>query len=127
MDLYKELLDGLSNTYSPYSNFGVCAVIVLKNGKIIKGVNVENVSFGLTICAERAAIFNLISNGYNKDDVSMMGIISSGDDIITPCGACRQVLIELLNQDTIIRLYNKEGKSKDIKVCDLLPFSFRRF
>ena len=67
--LIDKAIEGRSRTYSPYSNFGVGASILLKNGEYILGCNVENVSYGLTICAERIALFQLVSKGYNKNDV----------------------------------------------------------
>lgn len=114
----------LQRAYAPYSKFRVGASIVLKNGKVITGCNIENVSFGLTICAERVALFNLISSGYNKNDVEQMNVIGETKDFICPCGACRQVMIELLDKETIINLGNTSGNIKTLKVKDLLPYSF---
>ena len=119
-------LIGRSNSYSPYSKFKVGAAILLSNGKYITGCNVENASYGLCNCAERTALFEMISDGYTKNDVVAMAIVGQTDDPISPCGACRQVMEELLNSDTPVILGNLERKMKEIKVSDLLPFSFSK-
>lgn len=119
-------LIGRSNSYSPYSKFKVGAAILLSNGKYITGCNVENASYGLCNCAERTALFKMISDGYTKNDVVAMAIVGQTDDPISPCGACRQVMEELLNSDTPVILGNLERKMKEIKVSDLLPFSFSK-
>ena len=114
-----------SNSYSPYSNFKVGAAILLKNGKYILGSNIENKSYSMTMCAERCALFKLISDGYTKDDVVAMCITASSEEICTPCGACREVMDELLNPETEIVLTNKNRERKIVKVSDLLPFAFK--
>lgn len=119
-------LIGRSNSYSPYSKFKVGAAILLSNGKYITGCNVENASYGHCNCAERTALFKMISDGYTKNDVVAMAIVGQTDDPISPCGACRQVMEELLNSDTPVILGNLERKMKEIKVSDLLPFSFSK-
>lgn len=125
MQDYKLLLELLNNSYSPYSKFRVAAIIKMKDGNIIKGVNIENVSYGISMCAERVALGNMYSNGYKKDDASYISILSDSNDYITPCGACRQALIELLNEDTIINLYSKKGDKIEMTIQSLLPNSFR--
>lgn len=127
MDIFNELKKTLNNSYSPYSKFRVSAIIVTKNNDIIKGCNVENISYGLTMCAERVALGNMYANGYDKNDVSFMAILSDSDDFIKPCGACRQVMIELLNDNTVIYLYNSKGEKIENVVSNLLPNSFRSF
>lgn len=110
--------------YTPYSNFKVGAAILLKNGKYILGCNVENASYGLCNCAERTALFKMISEGYNKNDVECMCIVGQTTRPISPCGACRQVMSELLLANTPIILTNLEREIKELKVIDLLPYSF---
>ncbi|MEG1731715.1 MAG: cytidine deaminase [Longicatena sp.] len=126
---YKDIIDAafsaMEHAYAPYSNYHVGACVKLKNGKLIVGVNVENASYGLTNCAERSAIFATYSLGYTKDDIVALGIVSDGEKLAYPCGACRQVLVELLNGDTPIVLSNR----KDFKVTnimELLPMSFTK-
>ena len=113
-----------SNAYTPYSKFKVGAAILLTNGKYITGCNVENASYGLCNCAERTALFKMISDGYTKNDVVAMAIVGQTEDPISPCGACRQVMEELLNPDTPVILGNLERKTKEMLVKELLPYSF---
>ncbi|MEG2801071.1 MAG: cytidine deaminase [Longicatena sp.] len=126
---YKDIIDAafsaMEHAYAPYSNYHVGACVKLKNGKLIVGVNVENASYGLTNCAERSAIFATYSLGYTKEDIVALCIVSDGEKLAYPCGACRQVLVELLNGDTPIVLSNR----KDFKVTnimELLPMSFTK-
>lgn len=113
-----------SNAYTPYSKFKVGAAILLTNGKYITGCNVENASYGLCNCAERTALFKMISDGYTKNDVVAMAIVGQTEDPISPCGACRQVMEELLNPETPVILGNLERKTKEMLVKELLPYSF---
>lgn len=113
-----------SLAYAPYSKFKVGAAILLKNDKVITGCNVENASYGMSMCAERCALFKMISEGYTKDDVISMVVIGDTEDPISPCGACRQVMDELLNKDTKIILANIKRETKEFSVKDLLPYSF---
>ena len=110
--------------YAPYSRFKVGAALLLKNGEYILGCNVENASYGLCNCAERTALFKAYSEGYNKNDIEAICIIGQTVDPISPCGACRQVMVELLNKDTPVILANLENKHLVYKVSDLLPYSF---
>jgi cytidine deaminase len=117
-------LAGRSNAYTPYSKFKVGAAILLKDGSYITGCNVENSSYGLCICAERNALFQMISKGYTKEDVVAFCVVGQTDEPISPCGACRQVMEELLKKDTPIVLTNLERKVKLANVAELLPYSF---
>jgi len=122
--LYEEAKSVLKNSYSKYSNFKVAAALKLKNGEVITGVNVENASFGLSNCAERSALFTAYSRGVRKEDIAEMLITTEQDDFISPCGACRQVMNELMPQDALIHLSNNKGEIKTIHNKDLLPFAF---
>lgn len=117
-------LAGRTNAYTPYSKFKVGAAILLKDGKYITGCNVENSSYGLCICGERNALFQMIAKGYTKEDVVAFCVIGQTDDPISPCGACRQVMEELLKPDTPVILTNLERKIKITNVKELLPYSF---
>ena len=124
---YKELLDeafkAMEVAYAPYSNYHVGAAVLCKDGRMFRGVNVENASYGATNCAERTAIFATYAYGYRKDDIEAIAIVSDGNRIAAPCGICRQVLSELINQDTQIVLSN--GKDTKIKtIRELLPMQF---
>lgn len=127
MERYQDLLErafkAMENAYAPYSNYHVGACVVTKDNKYFIGANIENASYGLTNCAERNAIFQAYSNGYRKNDIQAIAIVSDGKTLATPCGACRQVLVELLEKDTPIILSNhKIEKITDIQ--ELLPMSF---
>ena len=117
-------LAGRSNAYAPYSKFKVGASVLLKNGEYIAGCNVENSSYGLCICAERNTLFQMVAKGYTKEDVVAFCIVGQTDEPISPCGACRQVMEELLKKDTPVVLTNLERKIKLTNVAELLPYSF---
>jgi cytidine deaminase len=123
-DLYKIAKEVLPNSYSEYSKFKVAAVLRMKDGTTISGVNVENASFGLTNCAERTALFTAYSQGYRKDDIVEVLLTTEQDAFISPCGACRQVLRELVNEDVNIHITNNKGEVKTVKNVELLPFAF---
>ncbi len=122
-----EALQILKNTikkaYCPYSNFPVAALIVSKKGEYTTGVNVENASFGLTVCAERIAMFNFIANGFSNP--STLFLYAPTEDFTPPCGACRQVLSEF-NPEMEIVIFNKEENFTSYKLSNLLPQSFNR-
>ena len=122
--LYEGALQGYKNAYAPYSKFQVGACALLKNGEIIYGGNVENASYGLCNCAERSTLFAAYSKGYRKDDIVAFMIIGRTDDVISPCGACRQVMSELMNPDTPVYLTNLTGKIVKYKNSGLLPYNF---
>lgn len=110
--------------YVPYSKFKVGAAIVLNDGTIIHGANIENSSFGLTSCAERNALFSLISQGYDPKEIKEITIIGGSKGPISPCGACRQVMSELVPKNTKIYLANLEDEIYETSVNELLPFGF---
>jgi len=124
---YQKLLDeafaAMENAYAPYSNYHVGACVLCKDGKTFKGANIENASYGATNCAERTAIFATYANGYRKNDIEAIAIVSDGPRLAGPCGICRQVLSELLNQDTPIVLSNKK-EYKETNIAELLPMQF---
>ncbi|MEO0130233.1 MAG: cytidine deaminase [candidate division WOR-3 bacterium] len=113
IDLLKEIV---KNSYSPYSNFSVAAVLVTKNN-IYSGVNIENVSFSLTICAERVAVFKAISEG--DKNFQKLIIYTPTKDFVYPCGACLQVLREF-KKDLEIILVNKKEKIKKERLKNLI-------
>ena len=123
-ELVGQAVKGMMNSYSPYSKFKVGASLLLKNGSYVLGCNVENASYGLTNCAERTALFKLYSEGYNKNDVVAMAIVGDTEGPISPCGACRQVMAELLERDTPVVLANLKGDTKETTVEELLPYMF---
>ncbi|MBQ8293272.1 MAG: cytidine deaminase [Bacilli bacterium] len=112
------------NAYAKYSNFKVGAVVLLKNGEYFLGSNIENASYGLTNCAERSALFAAYSNGYRKEDILELVVIASTEYPVSPCGACRQVISELMEQEAIVTMTNLKGLVKTVKVKELIPFCF---
>jgi len=123
--LYKEALKAFNNAYAPYSNFQVGAAVLLKDGTIVSGANVENASYGLSNCAERTALFKVYALGYRKDDIVKMLVLADTLEPVSPCGACRQVMSELLKEDTPIILTNLKKVTKIYTIKELLPFSFK--
>lgn len=122
--LIDQAIKGRSFAYTPYSKFKVGAAIRLKDGTYITGCNIENISYGLTNCAERTALFKMVSMGYRKDDVDMMAIVANTAEPVSPCGACRQVMAELLASDTKICLANIQKDYRMTLVSELLPDAF---
>ena len=122
--LYSEALKAYNNAYTPYSHFNVGAAILLDDGNIVRGANVENASYGLTNCAERTTLFYLYSLGYKKENIKAMLIIANSTRPISPCGACRQVMMELMPKDCKVYLTNLKKDIKEVMVKDLLPYSF---
>ncbi len=130
LELINKAKESLLNSYAPYSRFNVGAAVLTTTGKIYTGCNIENASFGATICAERVALFKAISEGENEFE--KMAIVSKGensefseysDNYTYPCGICRQVMTEFMKNGHII-LQNKTGNVKKITVSELNPFSF---
>lgn len=108
--------------YVPYSHFKVGAAARAADGRIFRGCNIENASFGLTVCAERTAIFKAVSEGATK--LSALAVITDTDDVASPCGACRQVMAEFAPE--VIILANLTGKVVVTDVAALLPGAFDR-
>jgi cytidine deaminase len=104
--------------YAPYSKFHVGAVLVGKDGQTFAGCNVENISFGLTICAERNAVFAAVAAGCRE--FGKIVIVADTEEPASPCGACRQVLAEF-EPDLEVVLANFRGKSVTYKLSELLP------
>lgn len=110
----------LPMAYAPYSRFPVSCVLVLEGGDFVTGVNVENSSYGLTVCAERVAVFQAVKEGHRK--FRLLVIVTQTDEPSTPCGACRQVLSEFA-EDLRILLVGRQ-KIFDCRLRDLLPHPF---
>lgn len=120
----EKLIALLNHSYSPYSKFAVSAIAVMKDGREFCGVNVENASYGATICAERSAIVSAISNGYKKGDFKEMYVMCNSDMIGTSCFLCRQVIEEFFDHDAVITMMNPKGDTLECKVSDLCPYPF---
>ncbi|MFC0444187.1 cytidine deaminase [Pseudidiomarina halophila] len=111
------------NAYAPYSQFPVGAAVLMRNGDVVIGCNVENVSYGLSNCAERTAIFSAIAQGYRAEDMEAVFIYTPGAKAYAPCGACRQVLAEFLPADTKVSS-TSDDQSRQWRVAELLPDAF---
>ena len=120
----EKLKELLNNSYAKYSNFKVSAILETKDGNLFNGVNIENASYGATICAERSAICNAISNGYKKSDFKRLYIMNSSEKICTPCMLCRQVFQEIFDTNMEIICYNINGSNITYKVEDLCVYPF---
>jgi cytidine deaminase len=104
--------------YAPYSQFAVGAALLSKSGEIVSGCNVENVSFGLTMCAERVCVVKAVDQGEN--DFAALAIVADTEIPIVPCGACRQVLAEF-SPNLLITSWTLTGQSQEFSLGDLLP------
>ncbi len=120
----EKLIELLDNAYAPYSNFKVAAILEMNDGRCISGVNVENASYGGSICAERNAFTTAITMGYKKGDFKKLYVMVSGDKLSTPCFICRQFIVEFMSFDDEIILMSKNGNVKEFKVKDLCPYPF---
>lgn len=120
----EKLLKLLENSYSPYSNFRVASILITKDGKEFNGVNVENASYGASICAERSAIVSAISNGYKKHDFEKLYVMCDNEKIGMSCMVCRQVISEFFESDKEIIAMNPNGETITHTVSELCPYPF---
>lgn len=125
----KRLLDAAksasTHAYCPYSNFAVGAAVITVDGDIFIGVNVENASYGLTLCAERAAIVRAICElGAAMAQISAVAVVAEKLNPCYPCGACLQVIAEFATPDCVVILYDENDNPLQIAFRKLLPFSF---
>lgn len=114
----------LRNSYSPYSGFKVASICLMKDGKSFGGVNVENASYGATICAERVAITTAIANGYKKGDFSKLYVMCDSQRVASSCFMCRQVISEFYDKDSEVVFYSNDGDKETYQVKDLCPYPF---
>lgn len=127
-DLFIIAKEAMKNSYAPYSNYNVGAVLLTKNGNIYKGCNIENASYSLTNCAERTALFSAIANG--EKEFAAICIVGGKNgkisDYAMPCGACRQALAEFCNEDFKVYIGIDEDNIKEYTLNELLPYSFNK-
>ncbi|MCJ7814312.1 MAG: cytidine deaminase [Candidatus Atribacteria bacterium] len=119
--LIKEAEKARKKAYTPYSKFKVGAAVLCDDGKIFSGCNIENASFGLTVCAERVAIFKAVSEGSTK--FKAIAVIGNTNKSCSPCGACRQVISEF-GEDIPLIMTNLKGDVRVKKIKELLPQAF---
>ena len=122
---FKPLVDAAvlarKRAYSPYSGVKIGAAVLTSGGKMYSGCNVENSSFGLSCCAERTAIFRAVSEGHR--DIAAIVVVGESEGFTSPCGACRQVMIEFNPKMKVLRR-GADGFSKDTTARELLPSHF---
>lgn len=114
-----------SQAYAPYSRFQVGAVVLAKDGRVFTGCNVENASYGLCNCAERTALFSAIAAGCRPGDFTHLAVIADCDEPVSPCGACRQVMVELGGGQLVVIQANLRGAVTQVTAAELLPGAFR--
>lgn len=120
----EKLKELLNNSYSPYSHFRVASIVVMKDGHEFRGVNVENASYGATICAERSAIVSAISAGYKKHDFETLYVMCDNEKIGFSCMLCRQVTSEFFEPDKKVIAINPNGEEISLTVKELCPYPF---
>ena len=122
--LYAAAQAASENAYSPYSGAKVGASVEDANGNIYSGCNVENASYGLTQCAERNALAAAVSAGMKPGAANKLVIYATGFEVLAPCGACRQVMSELLADDALVVSCHSETDFRSWSIRELLPDSF---
>jgi cytidine deaminase len=120
-DLLAAALQARLNAHAPYSHFLVGAALEDANGRIHTGCNVENATYGLTVCAERVAVFKAMSEGVRE--FRRIAVAADTDTLTPPCGACRQILWEFCG-DIEVTLVNPRGASETLRMKDLFPRAF---
>ena len=114
----------LENSYAPYSNMHFACIVETKNGNFYEGVNIENASYGATVCAERNAIFNAVSHG--EKEFKTLYLMTSSDDICYPCNLCKQVFLEFFDEDMIFNVMTKSGKMEILGYEKLMNTTFTK-
>jgi len=113
-----------AQAYAPYSRFHVGAALRARDGRVFSGCNVENASYGLCNCAERTALFSAIAAGYRPGDFTQLAVIADCDSPVAPCGACRQVILELGGAQLTVIQANLRGAVATTTAAALLPGAF---
>lgn len=124
-ELLRVAADAAKSAYAPYSKFHVGAALETEGGMVFSGCNVENASYGLTICAERNSIFSMVAAGHQK--IIQIAIVAGGDTPPYPCGACRQVINEFADPDCPVYVAptNRIDAYETMSLGELLPKSFK--
>ena len=124
LELVEKAKEARKLSYSPYSHFAVGAAVLTKSGEVYLGANVENSAYPLCMCAERNALYNAYMHGAKKDDIAMLALSADTDGPCSPCGACRQVISELMPSDAPILMSSVKGAYQETNIKELLPFAF---
>ena len=121
-DLIERAKEARSLAHAPYSNFDVGAALLASDGRVFTGCNIENSTYGLTMCAERVAIFKAVSEGANE--FSKIAVVADYANPTPPCGCCRQMIWEFSTDDTEVILANLVGDVQKFDIKDLFPNAF---
>ncbi|MFD2171091.1 cytidine deaminase [Tumebacillus lipolyticus] len=124
MELVRMAKLARERAYVPYSKFPVGAALLLADGEVVTGCNIENAAFPLCCCAERTAIFKAVSDG--KANIQKIAVVADTDGPVSPCGSCRQVMAEFCPADTPVILSNLQDAIRETTVGELLPFAFQK-
>jgi cytidine deaminase len=122
--LIRVALEARDKAYAPYSRFLVGAALLTKDGRVFAGCNVENASYGLCNCAERTAFFAAVAAGCRLGDFSHLALVADSDEPVSPCGACRQVMLELGGAQLVVIQANLQGDIAQSTAGALLPGAF---
>lgn len=124
-ELVQRAIRAKEYSYSPYSGFRVGAALLTESGKIYTGCNIENAAYSPTNCAERTAVFKAVSEG--EREFLAIAVAGDGEDYLTPCGVCRQVLLEFCDpQKFLVLMVGKEQEYREMTLGELLPASFSK-
>jgi cytidine deaminase len=121
-ELIEHATDARRWAHAPYSNFSVGAALLSSDGRVFTGCNVENSTYGLSMCAERVAIFKAVSEGVHE--ISRIAVVADHEHIAPPCGCCRQMIWEFASNETEVILANLSGDVRRYRITDLLPEAF---
>ena len=119
-----KLIKLLDNSYAPYSKMHFACIVETKSGNFYEGVNIENASYGATVCAERNAIFNAVSHG--EKEFKALYLMTSSDEICYPCNLCKQVFLEFFKDDVIFNIMTKSGKMEVLTFDKLMATTFTK-
>ncbi|NMB17100.1 MAG: cytidine deaminase [Firmicutes bacterium] len=120
-ELIRQAMQARERAYAPYSGFKVGAVVLGGTGRLYEGCNVENASYGASLCAERVALGQAIAAG--EEDIQAVAVVADTEGICSPCGICRQVLIEFGRNIDVV-MANMRGDYKIVRSEDLMPYAF---
>ncbi|MEO6588850.1 MAG: cytidine deaminase [Pyrinomonadaceae bacterium] len=120
-DLTETAKKAREKAHAPFSNFKVGAAVRTKSGKIFTGCNIENASYGLTMCAERVAVFKAISEG--ESEFEEIAVVADTDELTPPCGPCRQIIWEFCG-DSPVTMASLKGEAETMQMSELLPRAF---
>ncbi len=126
LDLMEQARSIMKHSYSPYSHFPVGAALLTDDDRVFTGVNIENVSFGVTNCAERSAIFTAVSTGYRPGFIKAIAVAGDTEAFLSPCSVCRQVMVEFCDPETPVYLTRNDGEIFTTSVTELVPFAFEK-